>query len=66
MAAFVMVTIITKAFMRLINRRKLNVKILLSDEIKSSRARSLEYYYRPREVMLKGYQQVRNENSHLQ
>jgi hypothetical protein len=33
--------------------------ILLADEMPNAKARAMEYCYRPRELMLKGYNQVR-------
>ncbi|CAG9975612.1 unnamed protein product [Clonostachys byssicola] len=37
------------------------VKILLADEIRSSRQRALEYAFNPRQVMKKGYAQFKDE-----
>lgn len=49
-------------FLQWMMQKKLRLKnIVLADEISSSRARALEYCYRPREVMLKGYKQFPNQ-----
>lgn len=52
------VVVVVASFVRWFRRTKLKVNILLADEIRSSRARALEYCYRPRELMLKGYDKV--------
>ncbi|KAF7555461.1 hypothetical protein G7Z17_g2137 [Cylindrodendrum hubeiense] len=55
------VLVVMTSLIRWLRRRKLNVKILLADEIRSSSARALEYCYRPRELMLKGYDKYPDE-----
>lgn len=37
---------------------KLNVPLLLADAIQNSNTRALEYFYRPRKTMWKGWQKV--------
>jgi hypothetical protein len=51
------------AYQRL-TEKKLNVPILLADQIPSASKRALEYCYHPRDVMTKGYAKVSN-NSRL-
>jgi len=50
--------VVTVSFVRWFRQKKLKVKILLAEEIRSSRERALEYCYRPRELMLRGYDKV--------
>jgi hypothetical protein len=50
--------VVTVSLVRWFRRKKLKVKILLAEEIRSPRERALEYCYRPRELMLRGYDKV--------
>lgn len=59
-AAGLLLAVVTQV-VAAIGRRKLRLKhIVLSDETSSPKARALQYCYRPREVMLKGYKQFRD------